>query len=228
MAVTRQHLDPLMRNSRSPVHCAPCLISAKFLIVRQGKMPGRKICRCLFWLLYCYESTGASVLLWVFNSSILKHLVSSLGSWGNVLVHLRQPLNRFLSSSLLLCLLLSLLPAGKRSRDLDSLSVIKSRQGRKPGGWGGGGWMVVEGFRRAQRVPPAKAEQRNICVCVSWSMCLSKLGSEQCATSEIYCWGSAAKVNIGLTQPSASMFWPVSELLIAERANLPPTTISAN
>lgn len=144
MTVTRQHLDPLMRNSWSPVHCTPCLISAKFLIVRQGKMPGRKICRCLFWLLYCYESTGASVLIFVFNSNISKHLVSSVvGSWGSVFVHLRQPQNLFLSS-LLLCAFYYRqafpLPAGKRSRDLDSLLVIKSRQRRRPGGGLGGGW----------------------------------------------------------------------------------------
>lgn len=178
MTVSRQHLDPLMRNSRSPVHCTPCLISAKFLIVRQGKMPGRKICRCLFWLLYCCESTGASVLIFVFNSNISKHLVSRVvGSWGSVFVHLRQPQNLFLSS-LLLCAFYYRqafpLPAGKRSRDLDSLSVIKSTQRRRPGGWGD--WVVGEGCRGAQRVRPAKAEQRNICVCLSWSMCLSRRG----------------------------------------------------
>lgn len=64
-----------------------------------------------------------------------------------------------------------LLPAGKRYRDLDLMSVIKSRQRRRPGVW-----VVGEGCRRAQRVPAAKAQQRNICVCVSWSMCLSRRG----------------------------------------------------
>lgn len=82
----------------------PVSSASSFSSSDSDKMPGGKICERQFSVLRCFGSTAASALLWVFSPGILKHLVSRL-VLGPVFVsaHLRQPLNRHLASSSLLC-----------------------------------------------------------------------------------------------------------------------------
>lgn len=147
-----------------PVSSAPSFSSSD-----RNKMPGRKISGCLFWVLHCYGRTAASVLLWVFSPDISKtsSFQSCVGSCVCVcdsrLISTWHP--RYFCAFYYRRAFPLL--AGKQSRYLESLLVIGSGQERRHGWWvvvgGRGGW---HGCRRDQRDPPAKVEQRNVCVCV--------------------------------------------------------------
>lgn len=135
MALSRQHLGPLMRTSHSSAIVLLFSSTPRFLSSGRKKMPGRKICRRLFCLLYCCESTGTSVLFRVFRSNISQRLVSRfVGSWGGECARARAPATATASLPVVPVTLVPFtvaglfpLSAGKPSTDLDSLSVIKSR-----------------------------------------------------------------------------------------------------
>lgn len=135
--VIRQHLDPLMRNSQSPVHCTPCVISAKFSHCQAGKNAWKED----LWVPILTSLLQWELLLFCeFSSNISKHFISTCNSHC-----ISSCCPRYLYA-FYYCQAF-LLPAGKWSRDPDSWSVIESRQRRRPGGWVGGfggGWGLQE------------------------------------------------------------------------------------